>query len=62
MDEKGSTNNLEHLASKLSDELEELEKINGSSDQVKKAIIIKDQLLREIREFLSKKNRESNNF
>lgn len=59
MDDKGSTNNLEHLASRLSDELEELERTNSGNDHLRKVIIIKDQLLKEIRDFLSKKNNEA---
>jgi len=58
MNEQGTEKNLEHLASELSDELEELKKISGSSEQVKKAIVIKDRLLNELRSFLEQKNKQ----
>ena len=61
MDEKGSTDGLDGLdglASKLSDELEKLKRVASDSEHVDRVIVVKDQLLKEIRAFLQQKNKE----
>jgi len=58
MNEHRSKGNLDHLASKLSDELEELKKMNANIEQVHKAIVLKDELLKEIKAFLEQRNKD----
>lgn len=58
MSEQGSTNNLNDLALKLSNELEALKKLDGHDESINRVMVVKDQLLKEIRAFLEKKNKE----
>jgi hypothetical protein len=59
MEEKGSTDGLDALVSKLLQELEESKKVTNDSEHLDRVIVVKHQLLREIRAFLEQKNKEA---
>ena len=59
MDEMDSaSNSIEHLTSKLSEEIQKLAKLNEGDDHFKKVFVVKEQLLKEIRDFLGRRNNE----
>jgi hypothetical protein len=57
MSDSDSRNDLEHLASKLSKELEELKKTDGA--EMNKAIVQKEQLLKELKAYLDQRNKDA---
>ena len=46
------------IAAKLSIELSELKKLRSDAESIKDAIIIKERLLNELRDYLDRKNKE----
>ena len=46
------------IATKLSIELSELKKLRSDAESIKDAIIIKERLLNELRDYLDRKNKE----
>ena len=47
------------IAAKLSMELSELKKLRSDAQSIKDAIIIKERLLNELRDYLDRKNKEA---
>jgi len=57
MSETDSNKDLEHLASKLSKEIEELKKTSGTD--MNNSIVLKEQLLKELKAFLDQRNKDA---